>query len=128
MKTFLTTTLSVLTLLSCSPQQKKEKAIQTLTRNHKKLNTYKKSVDVLSENLVKLHQQFEIAEDEIVLQVNEFRLLPNAQELQHIRKAIEKKESVEGRIEETILEINTLTDSVLMTERRILEVKGMMND
>ena len=128
MKTFLITTLSVLTLLSCNPQQKKEKAIHTLTQNHKKLNTYKKSVDVLSENLVKLHQQFEIAEDEIVLQVKEFRLLPNAQELQHIRKAIEKKESVEGRIEETILEINTLADSVLMTEKRILEVKGMMND
>ncbi len=128
MKTFLTATLSVLTLLSCNPQQKKEKAVHTLTHNHKKLNTYKKSVDILSENLVKLHKQFEIAEDEIVLQVKEFRLLPNAQELQHIRKAIEKKESVEGRIEETILEINTLADSVLMTEKRILEVKGMMND
>jgi hypothetical protein len=127
MKTFFTT-LSVLTLLSCSPQQKKEKAITTLTKSQKKLSTYKKSVDMLSANLIKLHRQFEIAEDEIVLQVKEFRLLPNAQELQHIRKAIEKKESVEGRIEETILEINTLADSVLMTERRILEVKGMMND
>ncbi len=102
--------------------------MQTMTRSHKKLNTYKKSVDVLSENLIKLHQQFEIAEDEIVLQIKEFRMLPNEEELQHIRKAFEKKENVEGHIEKTILEINTLADSVMMTEKRIEEAKGMINE
>ena len=57
-----------------------------------------------------------------------FRMLPNERELQHIRKAIEKKESVEGHIEKTILEINTLADSVMMTEKRILEMKGMIDE
>lgn len=125
MKLFFASALSILTLLSCNQQQ--EQAVKTLAQSHKKLNTYKKSVDVLSKNLIKLHEQYEAAEEEIALQVKKFHLLPNDRKLQHIKNAIEKKERVEGHIEKTILEINTLTDSVLITEKRIQET-GMMND
>ncbi len=99
--------------------------LQTVTEHHKKLNAYRKSVDVLSENLIKLHEQYEAAEDEIALQVKKFHLLPNDRKLQHIKNAIEKKERVEAHIEKAILEINVLTDSVLLTEKRIQEKEGM---
>ena len=101
--------------------------LQTVTEHHKKLNAYRKSVDVLSENLIKLQEQYQAAEDEIALQVKKFHLLPNDRKLQYIKNAIEKKERVEGHIEKTILEINTLTDSVLVTEKSMQET-GMMND
>jgi len=127
MKSFFAFAVSVLTLLGCTQQQEKEKMLQTVTEHHKKLNAYRKSVDVLSENLIKLQEQYQAAEDEIALQVKKFHVLPNDRKLQYIKKAIEKKERVEGHIEKTILEINTLTDSVLVTEKSLQET-GMMNN
>jgi outer membrane lipoprotein-sorting protein len=125
MKLIFAFALSILTLFSCKHEQEKEKAVKTLVQRYKKLNTYKKSVDVLSDNLIKLHEQYEAAEDEIALEVKKFHLLPNDRKLQYIKNAIEKKERVEGHIEKTILEINVLTDSVLLTEKRIQETEGM---
>jgi hypothetical protein len=125
MKLFFASALFILTLFSCNPQKEKEKAGKTLAQSHKKLTTYKKSVDMLSENLIKLQEKYEAAEDEIALQVKKFHMLPNDRKLQQIKNAIEKKERVEGHIKKTILEINVLTDSVLLTEKRIQEKEGM---
>ncbi|MBK5279558.1 MAG: hypothetical protein JJE09_11920 [Bacteroidia bacterium] len=126
MKTFLIIALIVLTWLGCRHQNKKEQDDLVIYKTHQKLSAYKESVDILSEHLMNLNQQFEVAEEDIILQIKEFQLMPNDQALQHFMKAVEKKESVEGQIEKTILEINTLADSVLVTENRIQEGMGSL--
>ena len=127
LKLFLLTSL-LLAVAGCS--SKKERVLREVERCEEKLNTYRQTVGSLNEDLAKLQQQFELAEDNIIINlVKELRVYHTKKErVQRIEHAVAAKENVEQDIEKTILRINTLTDSVQSTEKRILETKATLRD
>lgn len=122
------TSLLALALVGCHPE--KEKALRELEQSEEKLNAYRQTVGSLNDDLAKLQQQFEVAEDNIIINlVHEFRVYRTKKErAQRIEYAVAAKEVVEDSIEKTILEINILVDSLQITEKKIQKVKATLND
>ena len=129
MKTFLILSLFALALFGCGHQER-EKAFKNLEHRKEKLSTHKQTVRSLNEDLAKLQQQWEVAEDNIIINlVKEFRIYRTKNEREQlIKNAVASKIDVEERIEKTILKINTQNDSVMHAEKKIIEVKATIND
>lgn len=128
MKTYLFIIALSLFLISCHHPEK-EKALKDLERCHRKLAGYNEMVSSLTWKLKKLHQQWEEAEDNIVVNViKEFRIYASKKEREErVHRAFANKEKIENSIEKTILTINHLTDSVIITQAKIRDAEEVIN-
>jgi chaperonin cofactor prefoldin len=129
MRIFLISASFLLVLIGCN-QPEKEKVLRELEQSEEKLSVYRQTVGMLHEDLAKLQQQFEVAEDNIIINlVKEFRVYRTKKErAERIEHAVATKEGLEQSIEQTILKINTLSDSLQTTEQKIRQAKAILND
>ena len=129
MKIILIITVFLLALCGCQ-QHEKRKTLRELERSEEKLSVYRQTVGLLNDDLTKLQHQLEVAEDNIIINlVKEFRIYRTKKErAQRIEQVVAVKEDVEENIEETILKINILSDSLQITEQKIRQAKATLNE
>lgn len=129
MKIFLKSFILLLVLVACDSSEK-EKTKRELERSEKKLDDYRQDVSTLNRDLAELQQQFEVAEDNIIINlVKEFRIYRTKKErAKRIENAVAAKEDLEDSIEQTILKINTLSDSLKTTENKIRTAKAALQN
>ena len=129
MKIILIIAVFLLGLSGCH-QPEKRKAVHELERSEEKLSVYRQTVESLNQDLAKLQHQLEVAEDNIIINlVKEFRMYRTKKErAKRIEQAVATKEDVEENIENTILKINTFSDSLQTTEQKISQAKATLND
>ena len=112
------------------PTPSKETARKELERCQKKLSIYNDAVSALTQDLLKLQQQWEVAEDRIIITLaKELQNYPTKKEREaYIYQVIGAKEEVERSIEKTILTINHLTDSIVTAQQKMQEANAVISE